>query len=102
MCLNAFCPVSNETPPDDGVLSGALPSCLLCLLPAACSACLQVDGEAVRAPVALALVKLLRLLPPQVESRELPRALQVGAGQNHPPPTSAWSIVCPPLKSTPP
>jgi len=32
----------------------------------------------VRAPVALALVKLLRLLPAEAERVELPRALQVG------------------------
>lgn len=35
------------------------------------------DEEAVRTPVAIALVKLLRLLPPDVERVELPRALQV-------------------------
>jgi hypothetical protein len=33
----------------------------------------------VRAPVALALVKLLRLLPLEAERTELPRALQVCA-----------------------
>lgn len=34
------------------------------------------DHEVVRAPVALALVKLLKLLPPEAERTELPRALQ--------------------------
>ena len=43
--------------------------------------CLQAhiveeDQEGVRSPVALALVKLLRLLPPDVERTELPRALR--------------------------
>ena len=36
--------------------------------------------QAVRTPVAIALVKLLALLPPEVEALELPRTLQVGLG----------------------
>ena len=36
----------------------------------------EEDQEGVRSPVALALVKLLRLLPPDVEKTELPRALR--------------------------
>ncbi len=35
------------------------------------------DGGAARAPVALAMVKLLKLLPPAAERAELPRTLQV-------------------------
>lgn len=37
---------------------------------------LVVNDEIVRAPVALAMVKLLKLLPPEAERVELPRALQ--------------------------
>lgn len=38
------------------------------------------EAASVRAPVALALVKLLKLLPPAAERAELPRALQVWCG----------------------
>ena len=54
-----------------------------------------------RTPVAIALVKLLRLLPPEVESAELPRTLQVGFWVQGwqfkalAPPTRHWFTVLP-------
>eukprot|EP00983_Pelagomonas_calceolata_P130671 1161702-Pelagomonas_calceolata.AAC.11 len=49
----------------------------------------------VRAPVALALVKLLRLLPSEVERTELPRALQGGSIQRTELPRALqWTCLC--------
>ena len=46
------------------------------VLPCLQSHIVEEDEEGVRSPVALALIKLLRLLPPDVERTELPRALR--------------------------
>ncbi|KIY92472.1 hypothetical protein MNEG_15491 [Monoraphidium neglectum] len=46
------------------------------VLPALHGALVEQQWESVRPPVAVAIVKLLKLLPAEVERRELPRALQ--------------------------
>lgn len=58
--------------------AAAIQTCLLRRILPALHRMLVQHKEVVRAPVALAMVKLLKLLPPEAERVELPRALQVG------------------------